>query len=185
MKQLVIELEDTKESLTVPKQSVVEPIEQIKPIEQMREYDPFLTPGQIYRAKYKPKNQKDSIVNRIMEIDVVSTELCNIKAGSRIADQLEENNRLSKNARDTFRNILLNGNYKRQDGFIELLNDVNNVKVSTAATLLRGKQSQAKIFKHSRNGREYPLTRKSVNKRNKSTQEQELDAFEKYMKENR
>lgn len=158
-----------------------------KDINKDREYNPFLTPGQIYNAHYSTKAPDGSYIRRTMSIEVINTDLCTIMDGSQIASSLTDSPRMSIDSRNTHNKIMAENKYIEDKWSITLLENVKNIRVSTAATLLCGKPSQARIFKHSETGDDYPITRKSNLKRSKyrSAAEQEKEAFEKFIADNK
>ena len=158
-----------------------------KDINKDREYNLFLTPGQVYNAHYSTKAPDGSYIRRTMSIEVINTDLCTIMDGSQIASSLTDSPRMSLDSRNNHNKIMAENKYIEDKWSITLLENVKNIRVSTAATLLCGKPSQARIFKHSETGDDYPITRKSNSKRSKyrSEAEQEKEAFEKFIADNK
>lgn len=141
---------------------------------------PFVNNGEVYKATCRPKNSKQ----RTMQILVTSTGRCNILKGSEVAAVLSKD--CSQEANSTLEAIKA---YRVEDGYtcensdsdsdsdvntIEVSRDILDIKVSTAATLLYGRQNSKHNFISLDTGKKYEQTRKQTPQ---STQELESYIF--------
>lgn len=135
---------------------------------------PFVNNGEVYKATCRPKNSKQ----RTMQILVTSTGRCNILKGSEVAAVLSKD--CSQEANSTLEAIKA---YRVEDGCtcensdvntIEVSRDILDIKVSTAATLLYGRQNSKHNFISLDTGKKYEQTRKQTPQ---STQELESYIF--------
>lgn len=127
---------------------------------------PFISTGTTYSANYI--KDKDSGRKLKMKIQVLSSGRCKILKGSNILLGIEYAKGISKETLETLESITsCSSKYKViNDEYMvaELLEDVLDVKVATAATLFFGKAKKSSVFRNIETGEVYQPTRKNTPK---------------------
>lgn len=133
---------------------------------------PFVDSGDTYTVSHVDKVSKNKYS---MKIVVSSASTCKILAGSFIYSEIKG----AKASRDAINTLeLIKGMYKTtdfEDGrILRVDQDIADIKVATAATLLFGRAESSRVFKNEKTGEYYEPTR---NKTPQSTSELENYIF--------
>ena len=116
---------------------------------------PFVDSGTLYKATYAKKGRR-------MTISVSSGNSCKILKGSQISLKLSNSKGFSRETLDVYYKIMSNSGSILETQSVEtavLLDDILDIKVATAASLLCGRPAQASIFKKLDSGEPYKPTR--------------------------
>lgn len=134
---------------------------------------PFIKKMELYESAHLDRESGNKYA---MHIAVSSASTCKILEGSYIYADLK-GTKISRDARETLERIKTKGKIVPVENgrLLRLIEDVPDVKVATAATLLFGRSESSRVFKNTKTGEFYTPTR---NKTPQNTSELETYIFD-------